>query len=161
MEQVMDAVVDADVDGAIPKLSQPSQLSSVSLEANEAPVLLVTGMRYAVVIAECECCTNHFLFAARVNTHRNIFLAKENTAIRGQLLVQKTLQEEACDRLAVKEKEILALQISNDRHACTTRTAKKKKRDLMTEATLLATARTTSLRQQLVPLRQLMSVPML
>jgi hypothetical protein len=70
MEQVMDAVVDADGDGAIPKLSQPSQLSSVSLEVNEVPVLLVTGMRYAVVIAECECCTNHFLFAARVNTHR-------------------------------------------------------------------------------------------
>jgi hypothetical protein len=61
MEQVMDAVVDADVDVAIPQLSQPSQLSSVSLEANEAPVLLVTGMRYAVVITECECCTNHFL----------------------------------------------------------------------------------------------------
>jgi hypothetical protein len=57
MEQVMDAVVDV----AIPQLSQPSQLSSVSLEANEAPVLLVTGMRYAVVITECECCTNHFL----------------------------------------------------------------------------------------------------
>jgi hypothetical protein len=54
MEQVMDAVVDADVDVAIPQLSQPSQLSSVSLEANEAPVLPVTGMRYAVVIAECE-----------------------------------------------------------------------------------------------------------
>jgi hypothetical protein len=76
MEQVMDAVVDADVDVAIPQLSQPSQLSSVSLEANEAHVLLVTGMRYAVVIAECECCTNHLLFPARVNTHRNILLAR-------------------------------------------------------------------------------------
>jgi hypothetical protein len=110
MEQVMDAVVDADVDVAIPQLSQPSQLSSVSLEANEAPVLLVTGMRYAVVIAECECCTNHLLFAVSVNTHRNILLARENAAIRGQLLVQKTLQEKACERLAVKEREVLALQ---------------------------------------------------
>jgi hypothetical protein len=43
MEQVMDAVVDADVDVAIPQLSQPSQLSSVSLEANEAPARSPTG----------------------------------------------------------------------------------------------------------------------
>jgi hypothetical protein len=49
------------------------------------------------------------------------------------LLVQQTLQEEACERLALKEKEVLALQKSNDRHACTTRTAEKKKRDLVTE----------------------------
>ena len=105
IEQVMDAVVDADVDVAIPQLSQPSPLSSVSLEANEAPARSPTGMRYAVVIAECECCTNHLLFAARVNTHRNILLAKENAAIRGQLLVQKTLQEEACERHDKSKKE--------------------------------------------------------
>jgi hypothetical protein len=40
MEQVMDAVVDVDVDVAI---SQPSQLSLVYLEANEAPALRPTG----------------------------------------------------------------------------------------------------------------------
>jgi hypothetical protein len=52
MEQVMDAVVDVDVDVAIPQLSQPSQLSLVYLEANEAPALRPTGRLYAVVI----CC---------------------------------------------------------------------------------------------------------
>jgi hypothetical protein len=67
-------------------------------------------MRYAVVVAKCECCTNHLLFAVSVETHPNILLARENAAIRGKLLVQTTLQEEACERLAVKEKEVLALQ---------------------------------------------------
>lgn len=37
MEQVVDAVVDVDVDVAIPQLSQPSQLSLVHLEVNAAP----------------------------------------------------------------------------------------------------------------------------